>query len=396
MLLQETMGRARYTKVVPSDSTFWASVYRSLPDLIFLACCVAAHVLTYRSVRQWWLKGVLVLSAGWIAFSVFGSFPVFVVRLPRGEWMYWTRGVGHLWGLATLGSLVVWLAAAQLEKRFSPGRRAFLTTARTALIAAPAVVTGYGVMEGRLRFGVKEIDIPVRGLPKDLDGFRILQLSDIHMSPFLTGEDLMRVVDMANETKPHLAVLTGDLITGPHDPLAECVDHLSRIKADHGVLGCNGNHEIFARAEAEAQRLCAREGIQILRQQATRVRVGNAILNVAGVDYQQFRKPYLVGAEKMVEQGAFNILLSHNPDVFPVAAKKGYQLTLAGHTHGGQVTVEILHQYVNAARIFTPYVSGRYEKEGSALYVTRGIGTVGIPARLGALPEISVIRLCAS
>jgi predicted MPP superfamily phosphohydrolase len=381
---------------VSFDSTFWGSVYRSLPDLIFLALCLLVHALTFRSCKQIWAKGALIASAVWIAFCVLGSFPISVVHLPRGGWMYWMRGIGHLWGLATLGALVAWLVAGKLESRFSPSRRVFLSTARAAMIAAPAVVTGYGVMGGRLSFGVKEIDIPVRDLPKDLNGFRILQLSDIHMSPFLTGDDLMRVIDMANETKPHLAVVTGDFITGPHDPLEECVEHLSRLKADHGVLGCNGNHEIFAKAEALAQKLCAREGIRILRQQSTKLRIGGTTLNIAGVDYQQFRQPYLVGAESLVDPEAFNILLSHNPDVFPVAAKKGYQLTLAGHTHGGQVTVEILHQYVNAARIFTPYVSGRYEKEGSSLYVTRGIGTVGIPARLGALPEISVIRLCAS
>jgi predicted MPP superfamily phosphohydrolase len=108
------------------------------------------------------------------------------------------------------------------------------------------------------------------------------------------------------------------------------------------------------------------------------------------------REPYLVGAGRLLKPGCYNILLSHNPDVFPVAARQGFPLTLSGHTHGGQITVEILHQYVNVARVFTPYVYGLYREGGAAIYVTRGIGTVGVPARLGAPPEVAVIRLCAT
>jgi predicted MPP superfamily phosphohydrolase len=119
-------------------------------------------------------------------------------------------------------------------------------------------------------------------------------------------------------------------------------------------------------------------------------------LNFVGVDFQRMANRYLAGTEKMIVPGATNILLSHNPDVFDVAARKGFDLTVAGHTHGGQVTVEILHQTVNAARFFTPYVYGLYRKGPASIWVTRGIGTVGIPARLGAPPEITVLRLCGT
>ena len=87
------------------------------------------------------------------------------------------------------------------------------------------------------------------------------------------------------------------------------------------------------------------------------------------------------------------MLLQHSPDVFPAAVSKGYNLLLAGHTHGGQVTVEILDQAINPARFFTPYVYGLYRLGGAAAYVTRGIGTIGVPARIGAPPEISLLRL---
>ena len=135
-------------------------------------------------------------------------------------------------------------------------------------------------------------------------------------------------------------------------------------------------------------------GHRYLRQRAESLKFGQATLNLAGVDYQPSRKPYLVGAERMVAPDAFNVLLSHNPDVFPVAARQGYQLTIAGHTHGGQVRVEILHQDLNVARFFTPYVDGLYRRDGAAVFVSRGIGTIALPARLGAPPEVNLLRLC--
>jgi predicted MPP superfamily phosphohydrolase len=89
--------------------------------------------------------------------------------------------------------------------------------------------------------------------------------------------------------------------------------------------------------------------------------------------------------------------MSHNPDVFGVARKQGWNLTLAGHTHGGQVNIEILEQDLNLVRVFvTPYVYGLYQEGGASIYVTRGIGTVGVPARVGAPPEVALIRLCAT
>ena len=107
-------------------------------------------------------------------------------------------------------------------------------------------------------------------------------------------------------------------------------------------------------------------------------------------------KPYLRQTAPLVRQDRFNILLSHNPDVFPVAAAQGWDLTVAGHTHGGQITVEILGMHANVARFYTPYVYGHYKKDGRQIYVSRGLGTIGIPSRIGAPPEVSLLKLCAT
>ncbi len=309
-------------------------------------------------------------------------------------------------GAFTLGYLIaatvvlaLYTVIAALRRQFGadldPSRRRALNALSGGLLATPVAALGYGAFVERLDFRLREVDLPFHGLSPDLDGLRLLQLSDIHLSPFLSEGDLARVIDASNELRPHLTLITGDLITSRGDPLGACIRQLARLRSDAGSFGCLGNHERYARVEDLATAEAARAGIRFLRHQAQALRFGSATLNLAGVDfYSLFHKDrYLRGAEKLVAPGAFNLLLSHNPDVFPVAARQGYHLLLAGHTHGGQVTVEILDQQLNPARFFTPYVYGAYRIGQAAAYVTRGIGTIGIPARVGAPPEISLLRL---
>ncbi|HEV2446752.1 MAG TPA: metallophosphoesterase [Candidatus Sulfopaludibacter sp.] len=298
----------------------------------------------------------------------------------------------------SIGVLALYAMFREVRKRLAPsldpGRRRALNAMGSALMATPFGAVGYGVVH-RTDFHVRELDVPIRGLAQDLDGLRILQISDIHLSPFLSESELARAIDASMGLRPHLTVVTGDLISQRGDPLDACIRQLARLKADAGVFGCMGNHERYARAEAYTERAAARIGIRFLRGASSRLRFGDATLNLVGVDHQSTAggKQYLAGADRLVAPGAFNLLLSHNPDVFPVAARQGYNFVLSGHTHGGQVTVEILDQSISPARFFTPYVYGLYRAGDTAAYVTRGIGTIGIPARIGAPPEISLLRL---
>src|ERR1017187_981310 len=124
-----------------------------------------------------------------------------------------------------------------------------LNAAGGALMAVPFAVVSYGALIQRTDFRVREVDIPLAGLPPDLDGLRILQLSDIHLSAFLSEGEFARVIDAARDLHPQLAVVTGDLISGHSDPLDSCIRQLARLKADAGVFGCMGNHERYIRAE---------------------------------------------------------------------------------------------------------------------------------------------------
>ncbi len=272
-------------------------------------------------------------------------------------------------------------------------RRAVVSNLAKASIGAPFAAAAYGTFIGREKFELREVEFAFPDLPASLDGLRIAQITDIHAGPYLGLKDVERVVAMTNETKPHLTVVTGDLITQEGDPLEQTLDRLGALKADAGIWGCMGNHEDFTRSKGFSEAYGRKLGIDFLRQRREPLRFGDATLNLAGVDYQWQTRPYLVKAGELIEPGAFNLLLSHNPDVFPKAAELGYDLVLGGHTHGGQVTVEIVEQWVNAGHFFTPFVAGDYHLGKAALYVSRGIGTVNLPMRIGALPEVTLVRL---
>jgi uncharacterized protein len=380
---------------------------RYTPDMIMLGIVLAiqaggAGLLVWGPAAVRSLRARVAILAG-AAISCVVMIVGFLLRFARVNrhfppwWAGWGRGLIITWAFLSVLLIAAILISRwwlRVRKEYSPTRRAFLHTTRAALLCTPAIATGYGVFIQRLDLSMKEQNLVFPDLPKDLDGLRLVQLTDIHLSPFLTERELARAVDMANETRAHLALVTGDLITSSGDPVDACLRQLARLRADGGIFGCLGNHEIYANAEDYVEQQGAHLGQRYLRQRSETLKFGKATLNLAGVDYQRSAKPYLVGAERMVAPGAFNVLLSHNPDVFPVAVRQGYQLTIAGHTHGGQVRVEILREDLNIARFFTPYVDGLYRRDGAAVFVSRGIGTIGLPVRLGAPPEVSLLRLC--
>lgn len=339
------------------------------------------------------IHGAVGASSALLAAGYLLEFQRVLQRLPDQSWTWveCASMVETVWLIAFAFALFIW----RKTEDFDPGRRRMLQIAGAGICAVPMAGTAVGIIR-RNQFRLSEVQVPIANLPKDLDGLRIVQITDIHMSPFLSEREFSRAIDMANETRANLALVTGDLITRRGDPLDACLRQLARLHADAGVLGCLGNHEIYAHAQDYVTEQGRRIGIDFLRHRARQLRFGNAVINFAGVDYQQMHKPYLKGTERLVVPGVVNVMLSHNPDVFPVAARQGYDLTISGHTHGGQVDVEILHEHLDVARYFTPFVQGLYRHGKSSIYVSNGLGTIGVPVRLGAPAEVSVLRLCAT
>jgi predicted MPP superfamily phosphohydrolase len=320
------------------------------------------------------------------------------LQFAAGFWLYAAVPAYFGYKLVEWSMRAVWRTPKRAPGAVEPvdmSRRDAIRTASMAVAAVPVAVGLYGTFIERTNFGVQEVAAPIPNLPAELEGLRILQLSDVHRSPFLSQKLLTRVVDAAHEIRADLIFHTGDFISSKGDPIDDCLKELARLHGSGESFGCMGNHEVYAEAMDYLPPQAEKLGIQILQSSARLLKWNGALINIAGVDYQSFadRKHYLQGTASLVVPGAVNILLSHNPDVFPLAARMGFDLTVSGHTHGGQVRTEILHQDVDLARVYTPFVAGLYRSGGRSCYVTRGIGSIGMPTRLGAPPEITVLRL---
>ncbi len=347
----------------------------------------------------------------------------------------WGRAVARLWLIAScLGFLAVavvggveWLSRSAMaalpvaqQARVEPARRTAFHYAAYLAGGLPLLAAVYGATVGRLRYRVVTVEVPITALPSHLDGLRIVHLSDLHIGDFVSRAAIRRAVDLANTAQPDLTVLTGDLITSDRDPLEDCIEELSRLRAPLGVWGCHGNHERSAGVEARAQALFAHYGMHLLRQQCAELSWRGGRFNLIGVDDQRARirtgapSSILRGIEALVRPDIPNILLSHNPDTFPRAAALGIELSLAGHTHGGQLCFALGDRRWSPARLITPFVAGLYclpfgpeghtagdavaprPPQSAFLYVNRGLGTFALPVRLGVPPEITVLTLRAA
>jgi hypothetical protein len=318
--------------------------------------------------------------------------------------------IGAFYLCGRMGRAALWVYRKLLpsfdsgrEGLLSPARRHFLARTAVAVSATPFAACAYGLLYERTEIQTTHQRIKLARLPKAFDGFRIAQLSDIHIGPFMPAEDIRKYVAMVNQMKPDLVALTGDFVTWEASPAAVVVEALSHLQAPFGIYGCLGNHEHWAGVEDSITRRFAEHGAKMLRHESATIVSGGERLNLIGVDYQTrtlFGPPgdgivrqYLEGVDRLMLPGAVNILFSHNPNTFDRAAELGIDLSLAGHTHGGQITLEYISPDLSPARLITAYVRGWYQKGQSQLYVNRGIGTIFSPVRFGAPPEITFYEL---
>lgn len=297
-------------------------------------------------------------------------------------------------------------ATVPLATRTDLPRRAFLTQA----VAGSAFLIGsssslYGALKGRRDYVIERVPLRIPGLARAFDGFSIVQLSDVHIGAYVGEAELNTAVELVRQAKPDLLVLTGDLLD--NDPrfaeqLGRFVRRLSPL-AREGVVAISGNHDYFAGVEEVASAV-VRGGGRILQNDARVVGDGSAGFALLGVDDVWARRegggPDLqralaalpkLGGRVAPARELPRVLLCHNPSFFAEAAGQ-VALQLSGHTHGGQINLGI-----RPADYLLPggWVAGRYDRAGSMLYVNRGFGTVGPPARLGAPPEVTQLVLTA-
>jgi predicted MPP superfamily phosphohydrolase len=274
-------------------------------------------------------------------------------------------------------------------------RQAIERVGGLAVVGASTSIMGWGALVGRYDFVVEEVPVRIAGLPKALDGYTITQISDIHVGLLVRERDIAEGLDKLARTKTDLVVITGDMIDFDPQYIPLAARMFGTIRARDGVYAIYGNHDHYTGAGAVGEALRA-VGIDVLVNDGRLIRAkdggGFALLGVD--DLASIARggagPRLDRAMSAVPDDRPRILLSHQPQTVDIWAGR-VALQLSGHTHGGQ-----FNPGFRPADLVMRYVAGRYEVGTTSLWVNRGFGVVGPPARVGAPPEVTKIVLVSA
>ena len=293
------------------------------------------------------------------------------------------------------------MALSPLPTKQTSSRRDFL---KAGLFGAAGLTLYSGEVE-RHWIDVAHRDVELRGLAPDLQGMRIVQLSDIHMDNFTEPFFLRRVIERINQLKPDAVFLTGDFVTSSenlisvaHKAAWQCAAILRELEC-RSVYAALGNHDVIA-GSAEVESALRGSGVNVVRNSYLPIERGSGRLWLAGLDDPLVGRPNLDAAIPESIRGVRNepvVLLCHAPDyaarVQAHPAGQAVDLMLSGHTHGGQIRLPLI-----GALVLPPmgqrYIEGWFQLGRMRLYVNRGIGTIGLPFRLDCPPEITVFTLC--
>jgi hypothetical protein len=303
--------------------------------------------------------------------------------------------VGAIW--LTFGLLAGLLGAVGADARF-----AFESfRAASALLAGSvAAYLVWGFSFGQARVARTRVRVALPGLSPALAGLRVVQISDLHIGNGLEGKRLSRMVERSNALAPDLIVITGDIFDFDPAFIEDGVRRLAGLRARYGVYAILGNHDVYTGTQKVVDGFAAlAPGIRLLRNESVRLPLPEP-LYLAGVEDPgqdwSARRLELPALEKLAEERPSDgptLLLVHRPEAFPQAARLGFPLVLAGHTHGGQLALPTPGGPWNLARIVTRFTRGRYQMGDSTLYVTRGIGVGGPALRVNCTREITTVEL---
>lgn len=281
----------------------------------------------------------------------------------------------------------------------SRSRREFLGTAAWSMSAVPFVVVGRGMWSTLYDFQLYRQELVLDKLPRALDGFRIVQISDIHAGSFPDHRPFQEVRRIIDSERPDAIVITGDFVNQKPRELELIAGELERLRAPYGVMASLGNHDHYNTPQEHRALVDGIRGmgIDLLVNQHRRIGLDGASMVIAGTDNTGFRQTYarLDTALDGVDAHEPVILLAHDPTFWDreVVEKAPVDVMLSGHTHGGQFGVQVLgFEWSPAQHIYRQW-AGHYTKGRQQLYVNRGVGTVGPPLRIGIPPEVTVFTL---
>lgn len=318
----------------------------------------------------------------WVAYIGMGAFTfLFVVTLLKD--MGW---------LAFLG--VEKVITDEGERLIDEDRRRFMTIGLNAgVLSTTGIATKWGFYQARRLPDVVDVTVPLEDLSDGLDGFRIVQLSDIHVGPTIGRSTVEGIVERVNELDADVVVITGDLIDGLVDSLWEDVKPLLNLQARHGIYFCTGNHEYYWDA-LDWCRVLEEHGVRVLNNEHELIEHDSGRLLMAGCtdytagDYVEEHASDPKGALAGAPDYDASILLAHQPPSIHEAAEAGYDLQLSGHTHGGQ-----FWPWIYVVGMVHPFATGLNRQDDTWIYVSRGTGYWGPPMRVGAPSEITLLTL---
>ena len=308
------------------------------------------------------------------------------------SWLGMAFFLNVLLGLVDLVKiLTVTLPLAFQGRALDPDRRRFLAMLSGGLVLlggfGMSAVAFFGATAAAIR--VKRVKVALANLGASLEGYRIVQISDVHVGPTIGRDFVETIVREINALQPDLVAITGDLVDGTLSQLRDQVEPLKDLKAKDGVFFVTGNHEYYTGDVDEWLSWLSGIGIRPLCNERVEIRggfdlAGTEDISARGEGHRQDIPKALAGRKTARPV----VLLAHQPHSFAEAARLGVDLQLTGHTHGGQI-----YPFNYLVGLFQPYVSGLHQKGKSQIYVSCGTGYWGPPMRLGAPAEITEIEL---
>lgn len=331
--------------------------------------------------------------------------PVLARLLPR-TWASPVTWLLYSWmGLLFVGFVVAVLSevlrplvAVWVKRKLpdleQPARRVFLARGMAkGIMAAGLLVSIRGFWEGLRPPGIKTVEVRLQRWPKELAGFSVVQLTDLHIGPMLGKRFVEHLVRSTNALRPDVVAITGDMVDGSVQELGTTIAILKGLKARHGVYFVTGNHEYYSGASAWVE-FIASLNIRVLRNERVRIETEGGAVDIAGIDdwsahqFSDGHKADLSRAMAGRDPQVPVVLLAHQPRAVFEAARLGVDLQLSGHTHGGQIFPFNFLVYLQQ-----PYVSGLHHHAETQIYVSKGAGFWGPPMRLGLPSEITHINV---
>ncbi len=280
-------------------------------------------------------------------------------------------------------------------------RRKFLKVISSAALLPAGGCSLYGTYIGRTKLKIDEQILVFSSLPVEMDGFSIVQISDIHAGVFMEGWELQPYLEIVNTLQPDIIVITGDIISWGTHYTKPVVQALSMLRAKQGVFAITGNHDFYGNTEELCSNLES-VNINVLRNHWKKIDAanGSASLYLIGVDdiwaTRHFYKKNISIPEIIsdIPEKNFKLLLCHNPTIFDEAARHDIHLTLSGHTHAGQIILPFPENHgYSLSRLIYKRDYGLYRSGDSMLYINRGLGVIGPPLRINCPREITKIVL---